>query len=531
MSKQITFDLEALQKIQAGVNRLANTVKLTLGPGGNHVIIEKSSHHQITKDGVTIAREVALEDPIENVGAHIVKEAANKTVEGCGDGTTTSTVLAQAIFNEGLKNIVAGAARMDLKKGIDAAVKVVVEELRKLSVPVTDGDLLKIATISANGDEVIGNLINEAITKVGREGIVSVEDTKNLESYVTTVDGVRFERGWLSGYFAADNMKQEWEYSNCEVLIYEGKISSFKELMPFLDKIRKTTTKPLLIIAEDVEGDALGTLAMNYIQKRMVVCAVASPDMNEKRKEHMKDMAAVTGATIVARETGLSLNTATEKVLGTAGRIRVSQFTTTILEGGGKGIPISNRLATIEEEIKDAPTQNAIVALQYRKARLQSGIAVINVGGSTDVEIKEKKDRIDDSLNATRAALDEGVLPGGGVAYIRTVQKIVDDKLWPQMENDDQETGLKIVQAALAAPFRTIIENVGGKPDVVLNKVLTGENAYGYNAKTLQYCDLIEAGILDPTKVSRLALENAASVAGMLLTTKAIISNIKPTSK
>jgi chaperonin GroEL len=530
MSKQITFDEEALRKIQIGINKLADTVKLTLGPGGNCVVIEKQSYHQITKDGVTIAREISLEDPIENVGAHIIKEAAQKTVEGCGDGTTTSTVLAQAIFNAGLKNITAGAARMDLKRGIDLAVKTVVEQIAKLSVPVANGDLLKIATISANGDETIGKLIQEAIEKVGREGIVSVEDTKNLESFVTTVDGVRFDRGWLSGYFAAENLQQEWNHTDCQVLVYEGKISSFKELIPFLEKVRKVTTKPLLIICEDCDGDALATLAMNYIQKRMVVCVVSSPDMNEKRKEHMKDMAAVVGATIVARETGISLSTATEKVLGTADRIRVSQFSTLILGGGGKGLTINNRIATIDEEMKEANNQ-AIVALQYRKARLQSGIAVINVGGSTEVEIKEKKDRIDDSLNATRAALDEGVVPGGGVAYVRVVEEISLNDGWPTPENPDQLTGMKIIQSALMEPFRAIIENVGGSPDVVLNKVLTGENAYGYNAKTLQYCDLIESGIIDPAKVTRLALENAASVAAMLLTTKAIISTIKPSAK
>lgn len=529
MSKQITFDEEALRKIQSGINQLADTVRVTLGPGGNCVVIEKQSHHQITKDGVTIAREISLEDPIENIGAHIIKEAAQKTVEGCGDGTTTSTVLAQAIFNAGFKNITAGAARMDLKRGIDIAVKAVVAEIKKISIPVADGDLLKIATISANGDEVIGKLIHEAIDKVGRDGIVSVEDTKNLESFVTVVDGVRFERGWLSGYFAAENIKQEWDYQNCEVLVYEGKISSFKELIPFLEKIRKVTTKPLLIIAEDVEGDALGTLAMNYIQKRMIVCAVSSPDMNEKRKEHMKDMAAVVGATIVARETGISLNIATEKVLGTADRIRVGQFSTIILGGGGKGLTINNRIASINEEMKEANHQ-ALVALQYRKARLQSGIAVINVGGSTEVEIKEKKDRIDDSLNATRAAIDEGVVPGGGVTYVRAVQALKDNFHLP-VENDDQSTGITIVLNSVYEPFRAIIDNVGQSADVVLAKVQSGTGVYGYNAKTLQYCDLIEQGIIDPAKVTRLALENAASVAGMLLTTKAVISNIKPSSK
>jgi chaperonin GroEL len=529
MSKQIHYDVEGLNKIKSGIDQLANVVKLTLGPGGNNVIIEKQAFHQVTKDGVTIAREISLEDPIENIGAQIIKEAANKTVSKCGDGTTTATVLAQAIFTAGLRNIAAGAARMDLKRGIDIAVKAIVAEIKKLAVPVTEGDLLKVATISANGDEVIGKLIHEAIQKVGKDGIISVEDTKNLESYVTVVDGTVINQGWLSGYFADGNVKQEWNYKDVDVMVYEGKISSFKEIFPFLDKIRKTTTKPLLIIAQDIDGDALATLALNYVQKRMIVCAIASPDPNDKRSEQLKDIAALTGATVIARESGITLNTATEKVLGSAGTIRVGQFTTTIIDGAG-GEKIAARLNTIEAEM-DGANPGALMALQHRKARLICGMGIIYVGGSSDVEIREKKDRIDDSLNATRAALAEGVVPGGGIAYIRAVQAI-NDKKWPEVETSDQDTGMAIVENSVLEPFRCIIENVGEKPDVVLNKVQsTAATNFGYNAKTLEYCDMIESGIIDPAKVTRLALENAASVAGMLLTTKAIISNLKPVAK
>jgi len=531
MNKKIDYDLEGLRKIQAGVNTLADVVRSTLGPGGTNVIIEKQSFSIVTKDGVTVAREVNLEDPVENIGAQIVKEAATRTVQGAGDGTTTATVLAQAIFNAGLKNIGAGAARMDLKRGIDLAVKTVVTELRKMAKPVEDGDLLKVAIISANGDEVIGGLINEAITKVGREGIVSVEDTKNLDSYVAVVEGTQFHRGWLSGYFAADNMRQEWDFKNCEVLIYEGSITSYKELVPLFEKFRKANhTSPLLLVASDVSGEALAAMAMNHAKGNMIACAVQSMDMNDKRNEHLKDLAALTGATIIAKETGISLTTATVSVLGTADRIRVSQHTTTILGGGG-GDKIKARIATIEEEIKNAPNEQAVVALQHRKAQMSNGMGVIYVGGSSNVEIMEKKDRIDDSLNATRAALDEGVVLGGGVAYVRAVEQIELDDQWPVVDNPDQTTGVKIIKSALMEPFRVIIENVGGSPDVVLAKVLNSEDAFGYDAKNLQYCDLIEAGIIDPAKVSRLALENAASVAGMLLTTKAIISIIKPSAK
>lgn len=523
MSKQIDYDVEALKKIQQGVNQLANVVKSTMGPGGTNVILEKQSYHHISKDGFSVAREISLPDPVENIGAHILKEASDKTVQGAGDGTTGSIVLAQAIFNAGFKNIVAGAGRMDLKRGIDLAIKTVIPEIKRIATPVADGDLLKVAVISANGDDIIGSLINEAITKVGRDGIISVEDTKNLDSHVTVVEGTRFERGWLSGYFAADNLKQEWSYTDCQVMLYDGAITSYKEIHPLFDKFRKTTQKPLLIVAKDVSGEALAAIAMNYIKGNMIACAVQSMDMNDTRIEHMKDLAALTGATIISKESGISLNTATVSVLGSAGQIRVGQHTTTILQGGG-GDKIAARIATIESEIQEAPTEMAKVALQYRKARMSNGIAVVHVGGNTDVEVREKKDRIDDALQATRAALDEGVVIGGGVAYINILTNIK----WPKGENADQDLGIKIVASAMEEPFKAIIENVGEKPDVVLAKVRTGSANYGFNAKTLQYCDLIEQGIIDPAKVIRLALENAGSAAGMLLTTRAVVSNIKP---
>lgn len=544
MNKQILFDEQALTRIQSGVNKLAEVVRATLGPGGSNIMIEKSGPLPfITKDGITVCREITLDDPLENMGASVVREAASQTVQEAGDGTTTSTVFAQAIFNSGLKILKNSsrwsmwsllnrrskrAIQIDLKRGIDIGVKAVVEQIKNMAEPVKDGDILKVARISANGDEEIAKLINEAIEQVGRDGIVSVEDTQNLESYTKKVEGTRFERGWLSGYFAAENMKQEWEYRDCEVLVYEGTITSFKEILPFFEKIRqRPVQKPILIIADDVNGDALATMSMNYIQKRMIVCAVSSMDMNDKRKEHMKDMAALTGATIVARETGITLNTATEKVLGTAERIRVSQFTTTIINGGG-GDNIAARVKVIEEEMKDA-NPHALAMLQHRKARLADGMAVIYVGGSSDIEIREKKDRIDDSLSATRAALEEGIIPGGGIVYLRALEAL--DGHWPVVANKDQSLGLKIVAKSLLEPLRAIVSNVGEDPDKVLNHVRLMTESYGFNAKTLTYGDLIEQGVIDPAKVARLALENAGSVAGMLLTVKATISNIKPIAK
>jgi len=544
MNKELLFDEQALDKIQIGVNKLASIVGATMGPGGSNIMIEKSGPLPfITKDGITVCREITLEDPLENMGVAVVREAASKTVQLAGDGTSSSTVLAQAIFNSGLKVLKDSsnswwfnkkskrAIQIDLKRGIDIGVKAIVEEIKSIAQPVKDGDILKIARISSNGDEEIANLIKDAIDQVGRSGIVSVEDTQNLESYTKKVEGTRFERGWLSGYFAADNMRQEWDNSNVEILIYDGAITSYKELHPLFDKLRKTTQKPLLLVAQDVSGEALAAMAMNHAKGLMIACAVQSMDTNHNRNEHLKDLAALTGATIIARETGISLNTADAKVLGTAERVRVSQFTTTIINGGG-GDRIAARGKVIEEEMKDANPQ-AMAMLQYRKARLIDGLAVIYVGGQSDIEIREKKDRIDDSLSATRAALDEGIIPGGGIAYLRALNALKNK--WPIVANKDQELGLKIVAKSLLEPFRAIVSNVGENPDKVLKKIQSGFSSwgsnYGFNAKTLQYCDLIEDGVIDPAKVARLALENASSVAGMLLTVKATISNIKPSSK
>lgn len=524
MSKEITFDEDAWKRIQIGVDKLANAVKVTIGPGGSTVILERLGGGQhLTKDGVTVSREITLEDPLENIGAMIIKEAANKTAELAGDGTSCSTILAQAIFKSGVKMVLAGANRMDIKNGIDIAVKAVVEQLKVISQPVTEGDVLKIATISANGDTVIGELINEAIGKVGREGIVTVEDTKSIESSVKAVEGMRFDRGYLSPYFITDQQKMEVEFRNCEVLIYDGIITTFKELIPILDKIRQRgVLYPLVIIAEDIQGEALANLAMNHQQGNGSFCAVQSPDMGDSRKETLKDIAALTGATIIAKETGISLNTADEAVLGKAEKIRITQWNTSIIGGAGPREAVEGRILTIKEQMKDANPQ-AMYQLKDRLARLVNGMAVIYVGGTTDVEIREKKDRIDDALQATRAALEEGVVVGGGVAYIKAVEKV------KSTYTGDVQIGIELLLSALKEPLQAIATNAGQNGEMTyLNVKKNADPNWGFNAKSLVYCDLLLAGVIDPTKVTRLALENAASVAGMLLTTRAVISNVKP---
>lgn len=523
--KEITYDEQAWKKIQEGVNKLANIVKTTLGPGGTTVILEKAMGQQhITRDGVTVAREIILEDPVENIGCSIVKEAAEKTVQHGGDGTTTSTVLAQAIFNAGYKNVSAGAKRADIKNGIDLAVKHVVEVLKNLSKTVEGEDILKIATVSANGDVETAKLINEAITQVGKDGIVTVEDTKGVDSFTKKVEGMRFERGYLSPYFVTNQEKMECEFRNCQVLIYDGRIENFRELIPLLDKVRKTQDGgqyPLLIIAEDVVGNALGTLAMNHIQQRMSVCAVQSPDHGDSRKEQLKDFAALTGATIIAKELGLTLNTAKPEVLGMADKVRVSQWNTTIIDGHGKPEDIMGRIEVIKEQMNDA-NEHALVKLKERYARLVSGLAVIYVGGTTDIEIKEKKDRIDDALQATKAALEEGVVPGGGVAYVRAYEALKGRSGL----TGDKLTGYNSLLECLTVPFKTIVENTGANGDVVYSNIAGKQETYGYDSRSGEYTDMVASGIIDPTKVSRLAIENAASVAGMLLSTRAVV-NIK----
>jgi len=529
--REITFDQEALKKLQDGVNKMAKAVTVTLGPGGANVAMERQpgqSPH-ISKDGVTVSRDIFLDDPIENMGASVIREAANKTAELGGDGTTTSVLLAQAIFNEGVKQIAVGVNRIDLKKGIDIGVKRVVEELKKLATPVEGDDILKVATISANGDTDIAKLINEAIGQVGREGVVSVEDHQGVDSYVKRVEGMNFDRGYLSPYFVTNHEKQEVEFRNCEILIYDGVLDNIKMLTPFLDRIRKRgVTYPLLIIATDVTGDCLATLALNHLKQNISVCCVQSPSpIGDVKKEDLRDFAVVTGAKIITKETGLTLKTADADVLGKADRVKVTNWRTTIIGGHGDPDEIIDRVKSIKSQMEDTNEQ-AKVSLKDRLARLVSGIAVIYVGGTTQVEIKEKKDRIDDALQSTRAALDEGIIIGGGIGYLLTWSKYTPT---PTDMNRDQFIGSKIVWDVLLTPIKTIAENCGVNGDVVVNNVLTnsgGIDNFGFNAKTQNYENLIAAGIIDPFKVTRLALENAGSVAGMLLTTKAVIFNAKP---
>lgn len=530
MSKEITLNEEAWKKIQSGVNKLADVVAVTLGPGGSNVILERSGGGQyVTKDGVTLAREVVLEDLLENIGAMIIKEAANKTMEKAGDGTSTSTILARALFNGGVKNVTSGANRMDIKKGIEIGVQEVVAQLKALSQPVEDGDLLKVATISANGDDVIGKLINEAVGKVGKDGLITVEDTHGIESYVKKVEGTRFDRGYLSPYFVTNPQKMEVEFHNCEVLIYDGIIEKFREQLATILEKRKQRgfDLPLLIIAEDVMGEALATLALNHVKGNLAVCAVQLPDFGDTRKENMKDIATLTGATPITKELGITLQTANLNVLGSAEKIRVTQWNTSIINGRGDKDALDGRINMIKEQMTDANPQ-ALVALKDRYVRLVNGMAVIYVGGTTDVEIKEKKDRIDDSLQATRAALEEGVVVGGGMAYIRALSNVIHK---PQV-NADTRTGVELLYDCLSIPLKTLAENAGVSGDVAYMKVVENDSpTWGFNARTLVYEDLIAAGVIDPTKVVRLALENAASVAGMLLSTKAVVSNVKHSDK
>lgn len=544
--KEITTDKAAWIKLQKGINQLANTVGLTLGPGGANIILEKpGSMYQISKDGFTVARDIGLPDVLENLGAHLVKEAASKTVDSAGDGTTSSTILAQAIFNAGLKKVIPrwpwmkGAQRSHIKRGIEAAVKDVVANLKALSQPIETGDVFKIAKISSNGDDAIATLINDSLGRVGKDGMVSVEDTHGVDSFVKIVEGVQFDRGYLSPYFVSDQAKMMAGLKNAEVLIVDGSIEKFREqLLPLLEKRKKRGyDRPLLIIADAVIGEALATLAFNHHNGNMACCAVESPDFGDSRKEVIKDFAALTGAKVISKEIGLKLENAGLDVLGTAQRVQVSQWTTTIIEGGGKKEAIDARVEVIRRQLDDANPQ-AQVKLKDRLARLLNGMAVVYVGGTTEIEIREKKDRIDDALNATKAALDEGVVAGGGIALVRVhermkdgVAKTIGRSVLANSRNGlskDECIGYDILVDALKIPFLTIVSNVEEDPAKAYAKVIKSLNpAYGFNAKTRVYEDLIVAGVIDPTKVTRLALENAASVAGMLLSTKAVVSFLK----
>jgi chaperonin GroEL len=525
MAKEITFDTVAREKLKAGVDALANAVKVTLGPKGRNVVIDKKfGAPHITKDGVTVAKEIELSDPIENMGAQMLKEVASKTADQAGDGTTTATVLAQAMVGAGLKNVASGANPMDLKRGMDKAVKAVVSELRKISREVgSDYEKIKqVATISANNDETVGSLIADAMKKVGTEGVITVEEAKGTETDVKTVEGMQFDRGYLSPYFVTNTENMEVELENAFILIYDKKISSMKELLPVLEKTAQSG-KPLLIIAEDVDGEALATLVVNKIRGALRVAAVKAPGFGDRRKAMLQDIAVLTGGTVISEETGLKLDNATLEDLGRAEKISIDKDNTTIVNGAGVKENILARVNEIKSQIEKTTSDYDQEKLQERLAKLAGGVAVLYVGAATEVEMKEKKDRVDDALHATRAAVEEGIVPGGGVALIRASAAL--DSLTGL--NDDETTGIQIVRRAIEEPLRQIVANAGGEGAVVIQKIREGKGDFGYNARNEQYEDLFIAGVIDPTKVCRVALENASSIAGMLLTTECVISDIK----
>lgn len=524
MGKIIKFDLEARTSIKIGVDKLANAVKVTLGPKGRNVIIQKQyGAPHITKDGVSVAKEIELEDPIENIGAQLVKEVASKTNDLAGDGTTTATVLTQAIFNDGLKMVTAGANPMDLKKGIDKAVEVVVSELKSISKKVsTSKEIEQIATISANNDFEIGSMIASAMDKVGKDGIITVETAKGTETSVKTVDGMQFDRGYLSPFFVTnqETMSAELEYPY--ILIYDKKITAMKDILPILEQTAQTG-KPLLIIAEDVDGEALATLVVNKMRGTLKVAAIKAPAFGDRRKEMLEDIAILTGGTVISDEVGLSLDTVTLSDLGIAEKINIDKDTTTFINGSGKSENIKSRIELIKNQIDKTTSDYDKEKLQERLAKLSGGVAILYIGASTETEMKEKKDRVDDALHATRAAVAEGIVAGGGIALVKISDTLINTEFISKLENDDQRLGANIIQSAIQSPFRTIISNAGGSPDVVINKVKEMGGNFGFNARTDEYVDMISAGIIDPTKVTRLALENAASIAGLLLTTECVV--------
>jgi len=525
MAKDIKFDIEARDGLKRGVDALANAVKVTLGPKGRNVIISRSfGAPQVTKDGVTVAKEIELEDPLENMGAQMVKEVASKTNDLAGDGTTTATVLAQAIVKEGLKNVAAGANPMDLKRGIDKAVTAIVEDLEKQTQKVgNSSDKIKqVASISANNDDVIGDLIAMAFGKVGKEGVITVEEAKGTDTYVDVVEGMQFDRGYLSPYFVTDSDKMITDLENPYVLLYDKKVSTMKDLLPVLEPVAQSG-KPLLIIAEDVDGEALATLVVNKLRGSLKIAAVKAPGFGDRRKAMLEDIAILTGGTVISEERGFTLENATLDMLGTAERITIDKDNTTVINGAGEKSMIKNRVNQIKSQIESTTSDYDKEKLQERLAKLAGGVAVLYVGAASEVEMKEKKDRVDDALHATRAAVEEGIVAGGGVALVRA-KKVLENIT---TENLDETTGVQIVNRAIEAPLRTIIANAGGEGSVVLNKVLEGKKDFGYDAKTDTYVDMLKAGIIDPKKVTRIALENAASVAGMILTTECALIDIK----
>ncbi len=524
-AKNIQFDIDARDRLKRGVDHLANAVKVTLGPKGRNVIIDKKfGAPSVTKDGVTVAKEIELKDAVENMGAQMLKEVASKTADIAGDGTTTATVLAQAIVTAGLKNVAAGANPMDLKRGIDKAVAAVVDELKKMSKTVgNDNDKIKqVATISANNDETIGALIAEAMEKVKKEGVITVEEAKGTDTTVEVVEGMQFDRGYLSPYFVTNADKMEAELENAYILIYDKKISTMKELLPILEKAVQTG-KPLLIISEDLDGEALATLVVNKIRGALKVAAVKAPGFGDRRKAMLEDIAVLTGGTVISEERGFKLENADLSFLGKAEKISIDKDNTTIVNGAGKKADITARVNQIKAQIETTTSDYDKEKLQERLAKLAGGVAVLYVGAATEVEMKEKKDRVDDALHATRAAVEEGIVPGGGVAYIRA-QKVLD-----KMEgaNGDETTGMGIVRRAIEEPLRQIVGNAGMEGSIVVQKVREGKADFGFNARTEQYENLLAAGVIDPTKVTRVALENAASIASMLLTTECVISEEK----
>ena len=520
MAKEIHFNTESRENLRKGVDILANAVKVTLGPKGRNVILDKKfGAPTVTKDGVSVAKEIELKEPVENMGAQLVKEVASKTADDAGDGTTTATVLAQAIFNTGIKNVAAGANPMDLKRGVDKAVQAVVDNLKSQSKDIKDSsEISQVATVSANNDHEIGKMIADAMDKVGKDGVITVEEAKGTETEVKTVEGMQFDRGYLSPYFVTNSDKMEAELENPYILIYDKKISAMKELLPVLEAVSQTG-KPLLIIAEDIEGEALATIVVNKIRGSLKVAAVKAPGFGDRRKAMLEDIAILTGGTVISEERGYKLESATIDYLGTAEKVNIDKDNTTVVSGAGKKDDITARVNQLKKQIESTTSEYDKEKLQERLAKLSGGVAILYVGAATEVEMKEKKDRVDDALHATRAAVQEGIVAGGGTAFLRAISSL--DKL--SLENDDQNTGVLIVKTALESPIRTIVENSGGEGSVVIQKIKEGKGDYGYNAANDTFESMFKAGIIDPTKVSRLALENAASIAGLLITTECVV--------
>jgi len=529
MAKNIDFNVTARDGLKRGVDALANAVKVTLGPKGRNVVIDKKfGAPHVTKDGVSVAKEIELENPVENMGAQMLKEVASKTADIAGDGTTTATVLAQAIVTAGLKNVAAGANPMDLKRGIDKAVIAAVSKFNEMAHPVGDDNskIEQVASISANNDATIGSLIAEAMKKVGKDGVITVEEAKGTETTVEVVEGMQFDRGYLSSYFVTNTEKMEVEFENAYILIYDKKVSSMKDLLPVLEKVVQSG-KPLLIIAEDIEGEALATLVVNRIRGSLKIAAVKAPGFGDRRKEMLQDIAILTGGTVISEEQGRKLEDATMEDLGTAEKITIDKDNTTIVNGAGSKNDIQARITQIKAQIESTTSDYDREKLQERLAKLAGGVAVLYIGAATEVEMKEKKDRVDDALHATRAAVEEGIVPGGGVSFIRAIDAL--EGLTG--ENEDENTGIQIVRRALEEPLRQIVSNAGGEGSIVVQKVVESKDDFGYNARTEVYENLISAGVIDPKKVSRVALENAASIGGMILTTECVVSEIPEEEK